>query len=259
MIQLIDTHTHLYMSEFSKHLHDVLERAQANHVTKMYMPNIDETTIDDMLNLASLYPFACLPMIGIHPCHIKQDFIRQLYIVEQFLATYPFVGIGEIGIDLYHDKTFLCAQKEAFAIQLRLAKQYNLPVSIHCRDAFNEVISIIEQEQNGLLKGVIHCFTGNLTDAEKCIQLGFYLGISGMVTFSKSNLAHIIQSIDLSNLVLETDSPYLSPEPYRGKRNEPAHLLYIAHKVAGLKKMSLEEVALATTRNTQDLFSTSWA
>ncbi|MBX9890442.1 MAG: TatD family hydrolase [Amoebophilaceae bacterium] len=248
-MQLIDTHAHIYTADYQKYLPTVLSRAANNYVTKIYMPNIDETTVEPMLAVASCYPTTCFPMIGIHPCHITQQVTSQLYVVEKWLSSHPFIAIGEIGIDLYHDATLLEAQKEAFTLQLKWAKQYQLPVSIHCRNAFKEVIDILTNEQDGSLKGVIHCFTGNLVEAERCISLGFYLGIGGIITLPKSNLIPVIEAVDLSHLVLETDSPYLAPVPHRGKRNEPAHLLYIAEKVAAIKSMTLEEVATITTRN----------
>ena len=253
MIQLIDTHAHIYTDDYQKDLPAVLNRAASNHVTKIYMPNIDEITIEPMLAIANRYPTNCFPMIGIHPCHITQQITPQLYVVEQWLSSHPFIAIGEIGIDLYHDATLLEAQKEAFILQLKWAKQYQLPVAIHCRNAFKEVISILASEQDGSLKGIIHCFTGSLVEAERCISLGFYLGIGGIVTLPKSNLIPVISAIDLSHLVLETDSPYLAPVPYRGKRNEPAHLLYIAEKVAAIKAMTLEDVAMITTQNAEQV------
>jgi TatD DNase family protein len=253
-MRLIDTHAHLYSTDFQKDLLLVLERAQKNYVEKIYMPNIDETTIDSIIEMADRYQTICLPMMGIHPCHITKDFIQQLYLVEQWLNNYPFLGIGEIGIDLYHDTSLSKEQQEAFTIQLDFAKQHNLPVSIHCRNAFKEMITLLEKEQDGSLRGVIHCFTGTLMEAERYTKLGFYLGVGGVVTMQKNGLTETIATIDLSHLVLETDSPYLAPVPYRGKRNEPAYLLYIAEKVAAVKQVSLEEVAARTTQNAEKLF-----
>ena len=255
MIQLIDTHAHLYTNDFQKDLIYVLEKARKNYVEKIYMPNIDETTIDNMLEVANKYQATCLPMIGIHPCHIKKKFTKQLYLVEQWINKYSFSAVGEIGIDLYHDSSLLKEQQEAFAIQLCFAKQYNLAVSIHCRNSFKEVITILEKEQDGLIRGVIHCFTGSLIEAEQYIKLGFNLGIGGIATMKKSSIIDTISSMNMKHFVLETDSPYLAPTPYRGNRNEPAYLLYIAEKVADIKQISLQEVAAITTQSAEKLFT----
>ncbi|WP_255431726.1 TatD family hydrolase [Cardinium endosymbiont of Dermatophagoides farinae] len=217
------------------------------------MPNIEEETIERMMDVAALSPY-CLPMMGIHPCHIRKDFTKQLYVVEEWLDKGGFIAVGEVGIDLYHDTTLLEAQQEAFRIQLALAKRYHLPLSIHCRNAFKEVIQLLEQEQDGSLSGVIHCFTGNLQEAEKCIALGFSLGIGGIITLPKSGLAATISAIDLKHLVLETDSPYLTPAPYRGKPNEPSYLCYTAATLAAVKATTVAEVACITTQNAEAIF-----
>ncbi|MGI2257176.1 TatD family hydrolase [Candidatus Cardinium hertigii] len=249
-MQFIDTHAHIY--DLQNELPLILERAQKNFIKKIYMPNIDTTTIAKMMDVAALYP--CLPMMGIHPCYIRKDFAKPLYLVEEWLDKGGFIAIGEIGIDLYHDTTLFEAQQEAFRIQLALAKRYHLPVSIHCRNAFKEVIQLLEKEQDGNLKGVIHCFTGNLQEAEKCIALGFALGIGGILTMAKSGLAATVAAIDLNHLVLETDSPYLTPAPLRGKPNEPSYLPYIAEKLAVVKQVTLAEVAAVTTQNAEKIF-----
>ncbi len=250
-MKFIDTHAHIY--DLTHALPLVLERAQQNHIKKIYMPNIDEETITKMIDVARAYPF-CLPMMGIHPCHIRKNFRRQLYLVEEWLHKAAFIAIGEIGIDLYHDTALLAEQQEAFSIQLALAKRYQLPLSIHCRNAFKEVIQLLEKEQDGTLRGVIHCFTGNLQEAEKCISLGFALGVSGMITIPKSGLGTTIAAIDLKYLVLETDSPYLTPAPFRGQPNEPSYLLYTAEKLAALKQITLAELACITTQNAEKFF-----
>lgn len=257
MIQLIDTHAHIYTDDFQLELKKILQRAQENYVHKICMPNIDEETITSMMDIATIYPTYCFPMMGIHPCHITKNFTRQLYLVEGWLQKASFVAIGEIGIDLYHDTNLSMEQQEAFSIQLRLAKAYKLPVAIHCRNAFKEVLQILEKEQDGTLKGVMHCFSGNLTEAERCIELGLYLGIGGIITLPKSGLAETIRTIDLAHLVLETDSPYLTPAPYRGKRNEPAYLRYIAEKLAEVKGVICSEIASITTQNAERLFALS--
>lgn len=253
-MQLIDTHAHIYEADFQKELSIILQRAQENHVKKIYMPNIDEATITSMMDVAEMHPTRCFPMMGIHPCHVTKKFDRQLYLVEEWLNKASFIAIGEVGIDLYHDTSLSMEQQEAFSIQLNLAKKYNLPLSIHCRNAFKEVLQIVEKEQDGSLKGVIHCFTGNLIEAERCIKLGFYLGVGGIITMPKSGLAEIISAIALDHLVLETDSPYLTPAPHRGRRNEPAYLSYIAEKLAAIKGVTLLEIASRTTQNAENLF-----
>ncbi|WP_243517557.1 MULTISPECIES: TatD family hydrolase [unclassified Candidatus Cardinium] len=253
-MELIDTHAHIY--DLQEPLSLVLNSAQKNHIKKIYMPNIDEATIATMLETATAYP-CCLPMMGIHPCHIRKDFTKQLYLVEEWLNKSDFIAIGEIGIDLYHDTALFKEQQEAFKIQLDLAKHYHLPVSIHCRNAFQAVIQLLEKAQDGNLKGVIHCFTGNLQEAEQCIKMGFSLGIGGIITLPKSGLAEIIAAIDLEHLVLETDSPYLTPVPFRGKPNQPSYLGYIAEKLALIKEVTLAEVAYMTTRNAEAIFEAS--
>ncbi|AXI24308.1 Putative Tat-linked quality control protein TatD [Cardinium endosymbiont of Sogatella furcifera] len=250
-MQFIDTHAHIYDLEGLLPL--VLERAQKNYIKKIYMPNIDEETIARMMDIAAAYP-SCLPMMGIHPCHIRKDFIKQLYLIEEWLGKSAFIAVGEIGIDLYHDTALFPEQQEAFRMQLVLAKHYHLPVSIHCRNAFKEVIELLEKEQDGRLRGVIHCFTGNFQEAEACIALGFSLGIGGIITMPKSGLAATISAIDLKHLVLETDSPYLTPVPYRGKPNEPSYLPYTASTLAAVKETTLGEVACITTQNAETIF-----
>ncbi|WP_342265101.1 TatD family hydrolase [Cardinium endosymbiont of Philonthus spinipes] len=249
MMQFIDTHAHVY----DLTLPLVLENAQKHHIKKIYMPNIDEETIGGLMEVAGRYP-SCLPMMGIHPCHIKQNFSKQLYLVEQWLDKAAFIAVGEIGIDLYHDTTLFAAQQEAFKIQLDLAKRHHLPLSIHCRNAFREVIEVLEKEQDGSLRGVIHCFTGSLQEAKKCIALGFLLGIGGIITIPKNGLAETVAAIDLKHLVLETDSPYLTPVPFRGKPNEPSYLRYTAETVAAIKGVTLAEVASITTQNAETIF-----
>lgn len=253
-MQIIDTHAHIY--DINAPLPLVLENAKQNHIDKIYMPNIDEQTIEGMMDIASAYP-NCLPMMGIHPCHIRKNFSKQLYVVEEWLTKGGFIGVGEIGIDLYHDTALLDEQKEAFSIQLRFAKKYKLPVSIHCRNAFKEVVELLDKEQDGNLKGVIHCFTGNLQEGEACIKLGFKLGVSGIITLPKSGLAERLAAIDLKNLVLETDSPYLTPVPLRGKPNQPSYLGYIAEKLALVQGVTLEEVARTTTKNAKSIFEST--
>ena len=209
-MELIDTHAHLYAQEFAAEIGQVMERSRDHYVRKIYMPNIDVGTIDDMLALEAQYPDLCAAMIGIHPCYIGQDFQKQLAHVETWLSKRPFAAMGEIGIDLYRDKTYQAQQEEALAIQLKWAQQYQLPVVIHCRAGMQTTLQLIEKHQDGNLKGIFHCFSGSLQEADTSLTLGFYLGIGGIVTFKNSGLDQVVKAIDLDHLVLETDAPYLA-------------------------------------------------
>ncbi|SFC92042.1 TatD DNase family protein [Flexibacter flexilis DSM 6793] len=254
MIQLIDTHAHIYAKDFRKDIDDVLRVASEEGVYKIYMPNVDSETIDPMLEMEQKYPAQCVPMMGLHPCHVKKDFEKELYQVETWLAKRPFVTVGEIGLDFYWDMTFREQQEEALRIQLRWAKQYNIPVAIHCRNSFAETADIIEAEQDGTLTGVFHCFSGNADDAKRAAALGFVVGIGGVATFKNGGVAEAVPDIDLSQIVLETDCPYLAPVPHRGKRNEPSYIALIAQKLADIKAIPLEELAKITTANALKLF-----
>lgn len=250
----IDTHAHIYSEQFKEDSAEVIEKSKEAGVAKIYMPNIDHTSIDDMMELEAKYPDQCIAMMGLHPCSVNKTFEKELYIVEEWLNKREFVAIGEIGIDLYWDKTFQEYQKEAFKIQVKWAKEKNIPVVIHCRESFNETIELVEELKDENLKGVFHCFTGTMEDAQRVIELGFYLGIGGIVTFKKGGLDKVIPDIELDYVVLETDSPYLAPTPHRGKRNEPTYIPIIAQKIADLKEMPLEEIAQITTTNALKLF-----
>ncbi|MBW8048800.1 MAG: TatD family deoxyribonuclease [Cytophagales bacterium] len=256
----IDSHAHIYSKEFKDDIDAVVARAIEQDVRKIYMPNIDHTSINDMLELELKFPGHCIPMMGLHPCSVRKRFEKELYIVEEWLNKRKFCGVGEIGIDLYRDKTFQAYQEEAFKIQIGFAKKYNLPIVIHCRNSFDEIIAILEilagdgSQQNRdqhahPLQGVFHCFTGTLEEAQKVIEMGFFLGIGGIVTFKNSDLEKVIPEIDLKHIILETDSPYLAPVPHRGKRNEPAWIPLIAEKVAELKGKTVEEVKKITSEN----------
>ncbi|HAN49593.1 MAG TPA: hydrolase TatD [Amoebophilaceae bacterium] len=253
-MEFIDTHAHLYAQAFAAEIDQVVARSRDQHVRKIYMPNIDLGTISGMLALEAKYPDLCAAMMGIHPCYIGRDFQKQLAHVETWLAKRPFAAIGEVGIDLYRDKTYQAQQEEALAIQLNWARQYQLPVVIHCRAGMQTTLHLLEKHQDGNLKGIFHCFSGSLQEAERIIALGFYLGIGGIVTFKNAGLDQIVATIGLDYLVLETDSPYLAPTPHRGQRNEPAHLHHIAAKIAVLKTIDLETVAQVTTANVMDVF-----
>ncbi len=248
---MIETHAHIYDDAFAEDRTEMLDRAFAAGITQIWMPNCDHTTIDGMMALAEKYPNVCLPMMGLHPTYVKENFQQELYIVEEWLhkSRPQFVAIGEIGMDLYWDKTFVEQQKEAFLVQCGLALQHNLWIDIHSRSAFWEVVELIEQVADPRLTGIFHCFTGTLEEAHKAIELGFKLGIGGVATFKNGGLDKVLPHIDSAHIVLETDCPYLAPVPYRGKRNEVAYIPLIAQKVADLMQISMEEMAEKTNEN----------
>lgn len=254
-MSLVDTHAHLYMEEFSSDIDDVIKRAIDNGVEKFFLPNVDSLTIDYMLGLAEKYPKHCFPMIGLHPCSVKEDYKDELLIAKDCLERLKFYAIGEIGIDLHWDKTFFHNQQKAFREQIEWAKEYKLPVVIHMRNSFNETFEIVNEMNDSSLKGIFHCFAGTLEEAEKIISLGgFKLGIGGVVTYKNSGLGNVLPLIGLEHLVLETDAPYLAPIPQRGKRNESANIKLIAEKVAEIKGVSFENVAETTTKNSKEIF-----
>ena len=253
-MNLIDTHAHIYSTKFDSDRDQVIEEIRAAGVERIYMPNVDVETIDRMLDCESRYGDLCIPMMGLHPCDVKSDFQQQLYMMEDWLAKRSFAAVGEIGTDLYWDKTTFEIQKEALNIQLGWAKQYSLPVVLHCRESIDETIEIIENAQDGSLKGIFHCFTGSLVQARKIVELGFLLGIGGVSTYKNGGLDAVIPHVGLKHLVLETDAPYLAPVPHRGKRNTPAYLPAIAQRVGDLLQTSVGEVALATKANALNLF-----
>lgn len=250
----IDTHTHLYAEEFNNDRAQVIKKAIGAGVKKLYLPNIDSTSIEGMLELEKSYPENCFPMMGLHPCSVNESVEAELKIVEEWLSKRKFCAVGEIGIDLYWDKTFFEQQKMAFQKQIDWALHYDLPIVIHCRDAFDEIFEILSANKK-LPKGIFHCFSGSLEQANKIIDLGgFKLGIGGVVTFKNSGLDKVVEQLDLQHLVLETDSPYLAPVPFRGKRNESSYLMMVAEKVAQIKKSSIAEVAEITTKNAEEIF-----
>jgi len=255
-MKFIDTHTHLFASEFKDDIDIVVKNAINSGVSKMLLPNIDSSTTNSMIQLCNKYPKHCFPMVGLHPCSVKKDNIeKEILHVEQMLNQNNFIAIGEIGLDLYWDKSTLDLQKIAFESQIKLAKEHNLPAVIHVRDSFHEAIEIIERLNDDNLSGVFHCFTGNLEEAERIINLeNFYLGIGGVVTFKNGGINKIINQVSLDSIILETDSPYLSPTPFRGTRNESKYLLNIAAKMADLYNLDIEEIAKKTTENAIDLF-----
>lgn len=250
----IDTHTHLYEEQLNIDEREMIQRAIDAGVSKMYMPNCDSTTIDAMMRIAATWPANCYPMMGLHPCYVKDNYKEELAIVADWLTKEKFYAVGEIGLDYYWDLTHTAQQKEAFAYQTDLALQYNLPIVIHSRESTQDCIDIVRSKQNGKLNGIFHCFGGTIEEAKQIIDLGFCMGIGGVVTFKKSNLPDVIKEVGLSNIVLETDAPYLAPMPYRGKRNESAYVPLIAEKIGDTMQMSKEEIARITTANAEKLF-----
>jgi len=254
-MKLIDTHAHLYLDQFADDRNIILENALKNSVNKILLPNIDTTSIDSMLQLCDSYPNICHPMMGLHPCSVDMNFKEQLKIVESNLKKKSFVAIGEIGIDRYWSDEFIKQQMDCFAYQLELSLQYDLPVSIHIRNSFNEIFEVLDSFKNEPLKGVFHCFSGNLADAQKAIKFGFHLGIGGTTTFKNNLQAKFLADVPLEKIVLETDSPYLAPHPFRGKRNESSYVKIIAEKVAEIYNVSLDIIAEQTSKNALSIFN----
>ena len=252
---LIDTHTHLYLDNFSDDRNSVIQNAIDQGVTKMLLPAIDRSTFNSMKELAAIFPENCFPMIGLHPTSVKDDYEDELKLVEDQLSVGEYIAIGEIGIDLYWDKTHFEEQKDTFRRQLRLAKKHNLPVAIHTRDSFDEIYPIVKEESTEKLRGVFHCFTGTIEESKKIINVGFKMGIGGILTFKNSGLDKIVSTIPIDHLLLETDAPFLTPSPYRGKRNESSYLTYIAEKLADINGINVEQVAEITTQNAKELFN----
>jgi TatD DNase family protein len=254
-MHLIDTHAHLYLSSFKNDIDKVIERAINNGIIKMFLPNIDSGTIKSMNKIAADYKEYCYPMIGLHPTSVKEDFEKELKIIENELVSGEYIAVGETGIDLYRDKTYINEQIIAFERQIRFAREFNLPLVIHARDSFDELFTTLKKYRNSGLKGVFHAFTGTVDQADYIInELNFKLGIGGIVTFKNSGLEKIVKEIDLENIVLETDSPFLAPVPYRGKRNESSYLIFIAEKISQIKNINLVKVAEITTQNAHSIF-----
>ncbi len=251
-LRLVETHAHIYLKEFANDLPEIIDRAKEAGVERIYMPNVDHTTIDDMLEVAGKYPGFCQPMMGLHPCSVTKGFEKDLYEVEDYLKKGGFVAVGEIGTDLYWDRTFWPEQQEAFKIQADLARQFKLPLIIHCRETIDETITLVKETES--TNGVFHCFTGSKNQAKEIIDQGFKIGLGGVVTFKNGGLEPVMKEIDLKNIVLETDSPYLAPVPYRGKRNEPSYIKLVAERIAEVKDMEVKQVGEATTRNAYKLF-----
>lgn len=255
MMQLIDTHTHLFLPEFDADRTEILQRAIDKGVTKCFLPNIDISTISQLLKTCDEFPATCFPMMGLHPCSVDADYEKQLMVIKEWFGKRKFYAVGEIGIDLYHDTTFAEQQKKAFRIQVEWAKEMNLPIVIHCRNSFNEVMDIVTQVLDERLKGIFHCFTGSTEDAKRIMNLkSFKMGIGGVVTYKNSTLPQALSEIPLSYIVLETDSPYLTPVPFRGKRNESSYIRYVADKLSEIYHLPVEKIAEVTTRNAIAVF-----
>lgn len=252
---IIDTHSHIYLPDFDDDRDEIIQRAKNNNIKKIFLPNIDSSSIEMLYNTEKLYPGMCIAMMGLHPCSVKENYLTELNIVESELSKRSFSAIGEIGLDYYWDKTFINEQKEAFIRQMNLAKNFDIPIVIHSRDSTEDVISLVRQEKSPKLRGIFHCFGGSVEEAQQITDLGFLLGIGGVLTYKKSGLDQTLKHIDLRHIVLETDAPYLTPVPFRGKKNEPSYITFVAEKLAEAKGMSLEEVCRITTENAENLFN----
>ena len=253
-MKLIDTHSHIYSEAFDEDIAEAIQRAKDANVGQIFLPNIDSESIEPMFKLVKDYPGFCLPMMGLHPTSVKENYEDELAICKKWLDEEKFIAIGEIGIDLYWDKTFLKEQQFVFQEQLNWAIERELPVVIHARESFSEIFEVLESFKTKNLKGVFHSFTGNLQQANKAIDMGFLLGLNGILTFKNSGLDKVVKDVDTKHLILETDSPYLAPAPKRGKRNESAYVALIAKKLSEIHNLSLEEVTEMTSRNAQNLF-----
>ncbi len=252
---LIDTHTHLYSEEFAGDLESVMQRAFEAGVSRFYLPAIDSATHDAMFRLEEKYPEKCFAMMGLHPCHVKDNFREELALAEEYLQQRKFAAVGEIGLDFYWDKTFINEQYKAFEIQMRWALENKLPIVIHSRNSMQETLDFVKPFADKGLRGIFHCFGGDKNAAEQIVSMNFLLGIGGVLTYRKANLAEVLKDIPLEYIVLETDSPYLAPVPYRGKRNESAYLEYIAQALASAKNIPFEEVASITSANARKLLA----
>lgn len=251
----IDSHAHLYLDKFKEDIEAYIQRSLDAKVERIYLPNIDSTSIQDIKDLEAKYPDHCFAMMGLHPCYVKENYREELDLVHQEFESRSYKAVGEIGIDLFWDKTFKEEQIIAFKEQIALAKAKNLPIAIHSRDSLDLTIKYVAEAQDGNLSGVFHCFNGDQSQMEKIKDLGFYVGLGGVITFKNSGLEEMIKATPLEMIVLETDAPYLSPEPFRGKTNECSYIQYIADKLAGIKDLPLSEIEEVTTINALKLFN----
>ncbi len=249
----IDTHAHIYSEEFKDDLENMLANAVIAGITDIYMPNIDSTSIDEMMRIAQKHK-NCHAMMGLHPCYVKENYEDELAMVEKYLSEHTFAGVGEIGIDLYWDKTFAVEQEVVFRRQIALAKEHSIPFVIHSRDSLDITIDIVTEMQDGSLSGIFHCFNGTLDQAKRIMNTGFLMGIGGVITYKNAGVDKVVADIPMEYIVLETDAPYLSPVPYRGKRNECAYISVIAEKIAEVKEITKSEIGAVTTFNANKLF-----
>lgn len=254
-MHFVDSHAHIYSKKYDSDRDDIIASCLEKGVMKIYMPNIDVESIDPMLEAELKYPGICIPMMGLHPCDVTKDFEKQLYVMEEWLSKRPFAAVGEIGIDLYWDKTFFEQQKEALKIQISWAKEKKLPIVLHCRESLPETIAIVKEAMDDDLNGIFHCFSGSEEQAKEIIEMGFLLGIGGVATFKNGGLDKVLPEVGLTHLVLETDGPYLAPVPYRGKRNSPEYIPLIAARIAELTDSNVESVAEVTNKNAARIFS----
>lgn len=251
---ITDTHAHLYSEQFDVDRTEMIHRALTAGVSRFFIPAIDSTYFDTMVALESEFPENIFLMMGLHPTHVGENFVEELNFVKQQLDTRNFYAVGEIGIDLFWDKSFLKQQQQAFKTQIQWAKEKNLPIIIHCRDAFDEIFEVLEEVKDDQLFGIFHCFSGDLEQAKKAISYNMKLGIGGVVTFKNGKIDQFLHEIPLEHIVLETDSPYLAPAPFRGKRNESSYILKVVDKLAEIYNVSIDEIASITTRNSKDVF-----
>ena len=254
-MKIIDTHTHLYLNQFKDDIDKVIQRSIDKGINKFIFPAIDSTHFDEMHDLKNKYPGSIYLMSGLHPTNVKENYNEELEFVVNSLKSHSYVAIGEIGIDLYWDKTYLKQQQDAFEFQIRLAIKNDLPIVIHCREAFDEIFEILDKENCTKLRGVFHCFTGTLEQANRAIRLGFKLGIGGVVTFKNGGIDKFLSQIDLKHIVLETDSPYLAPVPFRGKRNESSYITYVIDKLSEIYGLPIKKIASETTKNAEKVFA----
>jgi TatD DNase family protein len=252
---ITDTHTHLYSEAFDQDRGEMIGRAMEEGVTRFFIPAIDSSYTDAMFQLEANFPESVFLMTGLHPTSVKDNFLEELTHVEELLAKRSFYAIGEIGIDLYWDTSTLEIQKKAFKHQIKLAKKYKLPIVIHCREAFDEIFEVLETEKSDDLFGIFHCFTGTLEQAKRAISFNMKLGIGGVITFKNGKIDQFMNQIDLKDIVLETDSPYLAPKPYRGKRNESSYIIKVVDKLSELYQLPVEKIAEITTQNSKDVFN----
>lgn len=251
---LTDTHTHIYYHAGKPTLNEQLQRCFDKNIQRLFLPNVDTASVPLVMDTARAYPTNCFPMLGLHPCSVKENYKTELQQLERLLSEHTIYAIGEIGLDLYWDKSTLDFQRDAFRIQVGWAKAMGLPIDIHCREAFDELFELLEELKDDKLFGIFHCFTGTLEYAKHAIDLGFSLGIGGVVTFKNAGLDAVVKEIDLKHIVLETDAPYLAPTPYRGKENESSYLYYVAQKVADIHQMDISDIANITTENSKRIF-----